>query len=91
MGLIKAEQLGKLSHQQKLDLIFLPELSGRDAMTQNSGAGLGLHVVWSQVQSMSGTVKVNSMPGEGTSMVIKIPAQAFYRWASMQEANTRGG
>jgi len=92
MGFIKKrEHLANMSQQQKLDLIFLPELSGKDIMTQNSGAGLGLHVVWTQIQSLNGSVKVHSKPGEGTSIVIKIPAQAFYRWAALQAANARGG
>ncbi len=90
MGLIKPENQGKMSHQQKLDLIFLPELSGKEFMTQNSGAGLGLNIVWNQIHAMNGSVKVHSMPGEGTSIVIKIPAQAFYRWASMQGVNAHG-
>jgi len=38
--------------------------------TQNEGKGLGLHMVKTQVESLGGTITVESMPGEGAKFKI---------------------
>lgn len=43
----------------------------------HGGTGLGLHILFNIVtQQLSGTVEVNSQPGEGTEFVVTLPASA---------------
>ncbi|MBN2496944.1 MAG: PAS domain-containing protein [Deltaproteobacteria bacterium] len=39
-----------------------------------AGTGLGLSLAWEIVQQVGGTIEVRSEPGQGTTMVIRLPA-----------------
>ena len=41
--------------------------------SHDKGTGLGLSTVWGLVQSQGGTVTIDSTPGEGTELTIRIP------------------
>jgi signal transduction histidine kinase len=43
--------------------------------TKESGTGLGLSIVRRLVMDLGGTIGVESAPGQGTRMVIDIPAR----------------
>ena len=43
--------------------------------TKESGTGLGLSIVRRLVMDLDGTIGVESTPGQGTRMVIDIPAR----------------
>ncbi|MEL6287414.1 MAG: ATP-binding protein [Pseudomonadota bacterium] len=43
--------------------------------TRHRGAGLGLSVVRSLVDLHGGTISLSSVPGEGTTMIVRIPAR----------------
>lgn len=43
--------------------------------TKQGGTGLGLSIVKAHVQSLHGTIKVDSTPGEGSSFITTLPAQ----------------
>ena len=42
-------------------------------MTQVSGRGMGMDIVKAKVEDLSGTVELESEPGRGTTLTIKLP------------------
>jgi two-component system chemotaxis sensor kinase CheA len=72
-GLISAEQAARLSEREILNLIFLPGLSTAEKVTSVSGRGVGMDVVKTNIEKISGTVDIQSTRGEGTIIRIKIP------------------
>ena len=70
-GLIRADE--KLTQQQIFNLIFLPGFSTADKLTDISGRGVGMDVVLKAVQSLRGTVDVNSELGNGSTINIVLP------------------
>jgi two-component system, chemotaxis family, sensor kinase CheA len=56
-----------------LDLIFAPGFSTAEQVTNLSGRGVGMDVVRSNVQAMRGSVTIQSTPGQGTCIEIRLP------------------
>ncbi|WP_338416395.1 chemotaxis protein CheA [uncultured Sphaerotilus sp.] len=56
-----------------LDLIFAPGFSTAEQVTNLSGRGVGMDVVRSNVQAMRGSVSIQSAPGQGTCIEIRLP------------------
>ena len=55
------------------ELIFLPGFSTAETVTNVSGRGVGMDVVKTNIESIGGTVDVDSEPGAGTTFRVKIP------------------
>lgn len=53
--------------------ITLPGFSTKEKVTEYSGRGVGMDVVVSNIQSIGGTLEIESTPGEGSTMNLKIP------------------
>jgi chemotaxis protein histidine kinase CheA len=56
-----------------LQLMFAPGFSTRAEVTTTSGRGVGLDVVRTVVEDLSGTIEVSSEAGLGTTFVISLP------------------
>ncbi|WP_448626314.1 chemotaxis protein CheW [Geodermatophilus sp. URMC 64] len=72
-GLISPDALNRMGAQDLLQLIFLPGFSTAAAVTNVSGRGVGMDVVKTNIESIGGTIEVESQPGEGTCMRLRIP------------------
>jgi two-component system chemotaxis sensor kinase CheA len=72
-GLITKEQGLRLSRPEIEALVFRPGFSTASEVTNISGRGVGLDVVRANVESMGGTVELQSEPGQSTSFRVKIP------------------
>jgi two-component system chemotaxis sensor kinase CheA len=72
-GLLPPNYSGDLTMEQAVDLIFRPGFSTNKAVTDVSGRGVGMDVVKSIVEGLSGQVEIESSPGEGTCVTIKLP------------------
>lgn len=72
-NLLPQEKLKRLSDQQVQMLIFEPGFSTAGEVTRVSGRGVGLDVVKSSVERIGGTVDIQSQPGVGTSIKLRIP------------------
>ncbi len=72
-GTITAEQAGSMSEKEIIDLLFLPSFSTAKEVTDVSGRGVGLDVVKSKIESLSGEVEVKSKLGEGSTWTIRLP------------------
>lgn len=72
-GLVTAEALAGMDAARKAELIFLPGLSSRDESTEISGMGVGMDAVAAWAKAAGGRIEVRSRPGEGTSIVLRLP------------------
>lgn len=53
--------------------ITLPGFSTNEQVTEYSGRGVGMDVVVSNLQSIGGALEIESTPGQGSTMTLKIP------------------
>lgn len=63
----------RLTKAELMEFPFLPGFSTKQAVTEISGRGVGLDVVMSMVQGVSGTITLESEPGRGTRFVMRLP------------------
>ena len=54
-------------------LIFTPGFSTAAAVTDISGRGVGMDVVWQNVHALGGKIDIDSTSGEGSTMTIRLP------------------
>jgi two-component system chemotaxis sensor kinase CheA len=72
-GLITAQQAAQMADRDVFNLIFLPGFSTAEKITNVSGRGVGMDVVKTNVEKIGGLVDVQSSPGRGTTVRVKIP------------------
>jgi two-component system chemotaxis sensor kinase CheA len=72
-GLITADRSDRLGERELLQLIFLPGFSTAAAVTNVSGRGVGMDVVRTNVEKIGGKVEIDSKPGKGTTLRLRIP------------------
>lgn len=53
--------------------ITLPGFSTNKKITEYSGRGVGMDVVVSNIQAVGGSLEIESTPGQGSTMLLKIP------------------
>ncbi|MBO4376691.1 MAG: chemotaxis protein CheA [Lachnospiraceae bacterium] len=81
--LAKARKQGLIEDYNKPDTAFkdkevfqfitLPGFSTNEEVTEYSGRGVGMDVVVQNIQEIGGTLDIDSVAGEGSTMTIKIP------------------
>lgn len=71
-GLINRPE-NELLDKEIYSYIFLPGFSTNDKVTEFSGRGVGMDVVTRNIGAVGGAVLVDSKPGEGTVITLKIP------------------
>jgi len=71
MGLISEN--AELSDSEIYELIFAPGFSTAEKITNVSGRGVGMDVVIKAIDSLRGTVEVESKRGEGSTIILKLP------------------
>ncbi len=72
-GVITAEQSARMTEREAANLIFLPGLSTAEKVTNVSGRGVGMDVVRTNIDKIGGSVDVQSKPGAGSTVRMKIP------------------
>ncbi len=72
-GLITEEQAKVMSDKEKVNLIFYPGFSTAEKVTDVSGRGVGMDVVKTNLDKLGGEVELESTPGIGTTIKIKLP------------------
>ena len=72
-GVITSEQAARMTEREIFNLIFLPGFSTAEKVTNVSGRGVGMDVVKTNVERIGGNVDVQSTPGRGTTVRVKIP------------------
>ena len=72
-GVITPEQAENMSDKDIVNLLFLPSFSTAEKVTDVSGRGVGLDVVKSKIEALSGEVDVKTKFGEGSTWTIRLP------------------
>ena len=72
-GTITPEQAESMSEKEIINLLFLPSFSTAKQVSDVSGRGVGLDVVRSKIESLSGEVEVKSKLGVGSTWIIRLP------------------
>ncbi len=70
-GLIEAD--ARLSETELFNLIFLPGFSTAQKISNLSGRGVGLDVVKRSIDALRGSVELESKPGQGVTVRLKLP------------------
>jgi two-component system, chemotaxis family, sensor kinase CheA len=65
--------IGKMSEQEILELIFLPEFSTAEVLTKFSGRGIGLDVVKNLTENVGGKLHVRTEKDKGTIFQVFLP------------------
>jgi two-component system chemotaxis sensor kinase CheA len=71
--LLSAEEAAQLSDDEAVDLIFRPSLSTAAQVTEMSGRGVGMDVVRTNIERLSGSVVITNQPGRGVSFCLTLP------------------
>jgi two-component system chemotaxis sensor kinase CheA len=72
-GIISAESASSLDDEQSLGLILLPGFSTKEEISSVSGRGVGMDVVKTNIEKLSGTIGISSVPGKGSEFTISLP------------------
>ena len=72
-GLYTQEEVDKLDDQDAVRIIFLPGFSTAEKISDISGRGVGMDVVRSKIEALSGHVDVETHVNEGSIFKIKLP------------------
>ena len=72
-GAITPEQAANMTDKEIISLLFLPSFSTAKQVTDVSGRGVGLDVVKSKIESLSGEVEVKSQLGVGSTWTVRLP------------------
>lgn len=66
-------QVEKMGDRELISYVLKPGFSTAPAVTDLSGRGMGMDIVISKIEKLSGTVEINSVEGQGTHVTIKLP------------------
>lgn len=72
-GLITEADADKMTPHQLYQLIWQPGFSTAEKITEVSGRGMGMDIVWSKIEQLNGSIELTSEPGQGTTFTIKLP------------------
>jgi two-component system chemotaxis sensor kinase CheA len=63
----------ELPDKEIYNMIFLPGFSTKENVTEFSGRGVGMDVVVKNIETIGGSVSVDSTPDKGSTVTLKIP------------------
>ncbi|GGG48569.1 chemotaxis protein CheA [Pseudohongiella nitratireducens] len=72
-GLLDKDAADRLSDAECFDLIFAPGFSTKSQISDVSGRGVGMDVVKTKISQLNGTIAIESRPGKGSRIEIKVP------------------
>ena len=72
-GLVTESEAAGYSDEKIFEFLFTPGFSTKDEASEVSGRGVGMDVVKNVVGSLNGNVSIESLPGKGTTVSIRLP------------------
>ena len=73
MRLKTEAELDRMSPRELIGLILLPGFSTAREVTELSGRGVGMDVVKTNIELLEGSLVIDSVPGLGTAMIMRMP------------------
>ena len=86
-GLMTQGDLSTMNPRDIMNLIFLPGFSTADTVSDLSGRGVGMDVVRTNIGRMNGNLELDSDPGQGSCITIKLPLTVAIIQALMVEVD----
>ena len=74
MGLVTDEQAAQLSDRDALQFIFSSGFSTAQKVSDVSGRGVGMDVVRTNVESLKGSIDLQSTFGQGSTVILRLPS-----------------
>ena len=72
-GLFTAQELERMTNKDLIGILMIPGFSTAAKISKTSGRGVGMDVVKQNIEKLNGTIEVDSKPGSGSRLRIKIP------------------
>ncbi len=72
-GVMDQDAADRLTENECFNLIFAPGFSTKEQISDVSGRGVGMDVVKTKISQLNGTINIDSRPGVGTGIRIKVP------------------
>ncbi len=72
-GLCSRDALESMTDHETLQMIWEPGFSTAESISNVSGRGMGMDIVRSKIEALSGSVELDSTPGVGAVFTIKLP------------------
>lgn len=72
-GIISEENANKMTDKQAFELIFSSGFSTAEQISDISGRGVGLDVVKNTIESLGGSISIDSTDGKGSLFSIQLP------------------
>ncbi len=72
-GLLAGKNPESMTDREVYQFITYPGFSTNETVTEFSGRGVGMDVVVKNIQTIGGTLDIDSVPGNGSTMTMKIP------------------
>ena len=72
-GLVSADQASTLSPRELIDFIWQPGFSTAAQVSNISGRGVGMDIVRTRIEALSGSIDIDSTLGVGTTFLIRLP------------------
>lgn len=88
-NMITQKEAEYLSAEQIMNIIFWPGFSTEQVVTELSGRGVGLDIVQTKITQLNGSVKVFSIPNQGTKISIELPISMSTLKAFIVEASNQ--
>jgi len=84
--LLSRDEADALGDAEALMLVTIPGFSTAEQLTEVSGRGVGMDVVRTRIESLGGRLKIHSIPGKGTRVVLRLPLTIALVHAFLVEA-----
>ena len=72
-GLVSSDQAATLSPRELIDFIWQPGFSTAAEVSNISGRGVGMDIVRTRIEALSGSIDIDSTLGVGTTFIIRLP------------------
>ncbi|MGF1695944.1 chemotaxis protein CheA [Vibrio lamellibrachiae] len=72
-GMMDEDAASRLSNKECFNLIFMPGFSSKEKISDISGRGVGMDVVKTAINTLNGSIDIDSELGKGTKITIKVP------------------
>ncbi len=72
-GVVTKDQAARMSSRELVNLVFAAGFSTAEVVSDVSGRGVGMDVVRSNIEKLGGTVQLDTVVGQGTTVLLQLP------------------